>query len=151
MYPMLSGLSPLLPNGPAAHFRTASGTQMSMTVQDDGVGMHGNSVVSVAQTPKVTGQPIAVLQDELTASSGEAVLTAFRGLDPVASFGSDSAGYTSANTVYTLYDGAELVLTNSVYVDRDGVNLNEEPIRPDHPTDRAEEDAHQWLADTACE
>ncbi|PDP87251.1 hypothetical protein CQJ94_12195 [Glycomyces fuscus] len=151
MYPMLSGLSPLLPNGPAMHFRTASGTQTSVTVQDDGVGMHGSSVVSVAQTPKATGRPIAVLQDELTASSGEAVLTAFRGLDQVASFGSESAGYTSANSVHTLYDGAELVLTNSVYVDRDGVNLDEEPISPDHPTDEAEEDALRWLADTACE
>ncbi len=150
MYPMLSGLSPLLPNGTAMHFRTAFGAEMDVTVQDDGVGMNGNSIISVEEAPKVTDQPIALLQSERTASSGEAVLTAFRGLDPVESFGSDSAGYTSGNTVHTLYDGAELVLTNSVYVDRDGVNLDEKPIRPDHPTDAAEDDARQWLADADC-
>lgn len=150
MYPMLSGLSSLLPNGDAMQFRMASGAEMGVTVQDDGVGMHGNSMISVEETPKITDQPIALLQSERTASSAEAVLTAFRGLDSVESFGEDSAGYTSGNSVYTLYDGAELVLTNSVYVDRDGVNLNEEPIRPDHVTDAPEEDARRWLADADC-
>ncbi|GAA1103024.1 S41 family peptidase [Nocardiopsis metallicus] len=150
MYPMLSGLSALLPNGAAMQFRMAAGAEMGVTVQDDGVGMNGNSFISVEETPKITGQPIALLQSERTASSGEAVLTAFRGLDSVESFGEDSAGYTSGNSVHTLYDGAELALTSSVYVDRDGVNLKEEPIRPDHPTEAAEEDARQWLADADC-
>ncbi|WP_017582352.1 S41 family peptidase [Nocardiopsis valliformis] len=150
MYPMLSGLSSLLPNGAAMQFRMAAGTEMGVTVQDDGVGMNGNSVISVEETPKITDQPIALLQSERTASSGEAVLTVFRGLDSVESFGEDSAGYTSGNSVHTLYDGAELVLTSGVYVDRDGVNLNEEPIRPDHSTDAADEDARAWLADADC-
>jgi hypothetical protein len=150
MYPMLSGLSSLLPNGTAMQFRMASGAETAVSVQDDGVGMNGNSFISVEESPKITGQPIALLQSERTASSGEAVLTVFRGLDAVESFGEDSAGYTSGNSVYTLYDGAELVLTSSVYVDRDGVNLNEEPIRPDHSTDTADEDARAWLADADC-
>jgi len=56
------------------------------------------------------------------------------GDDTVRSFGADRAGCTSANSVYPLYDGALLVLTDSTYVDREGVNLAEEPIVADHRT-----------------
>lgn len=107
----------------------------------------------VGEREKVTEAPIAVLQDDMTASSGEAVVTAFRGLDGVESFGVPSAGYTSGNAVHRLYDGAILAMTTSVYVDRDGVSLDEKPIRPDHETsaEAAEETALEWLADQGCQ
>uniref|UniRef100_UPI000AE28285 S41 family peptidase n=1 Tax=Nocardiopsis listeri TaxID=53440 RepID=UPI000AE28285 len=96
---------------------------------------------------------IAVLQDDMTGSSGEAVVTAFRGLDGVESFSVPSAGYTSGNAVHRLHDGAMLAMTTSVYVDRDGVSLDEKPIRPDHETsaEAAEETALEWLADQGCQ
>ncbi|MBS3695697.1 S41 family peptidase [Rhodococcus qingshengii] len=106
MYPMLTGLATLLPNGTAMTFRTRE----AVDIADDGAGID-DVVVPIEGMPKVAGQPIAVLQDGDTASSGEAVLTAFRGLDNVRSFGSDSAGYSSANSVHPLYDGVRLVLT----------------------------------------
>lgn len=152
MYPMLSGLSPLLPNGTAMTFQTQSGQQTPVSIYDDGAGI-GTTAISVGQIDKVTGKPVAVLQDELTASSGEVVLTAFRGLQNVTSFGVPSAGYTSANAPHRLYDGAQIVLTGAVYVDRDGVNLNEDPIAPDQVTvaEQADETALEWLNNQGCD
>jgi carboxyl-terminal processing protease len=151
MYPMLSGVSALLPNGTAFTFRTRTGLSPSVDVHDDGVGV-GATTVSVGDQPKIMGKPVAVLQDTMTASSGEAVATAFRGLEHVESFGTTSHGYTSGNSSRTLFDGAEVILTESVYVDRNGVNLNEEPITPDHPTTTAaaHEQARQWLQQQNC-
>jgi len=151
MYPMLSGLAPLLPDGTAMTFRTRAGEDMPVTIFDDGAGM-GGTVISVGAVAKIADQPVAVLQDGDTVSSGEAVLTAFRGLDNTRSFGADSAGYTSANSVHPLYDGALLVLTDSTYVDRDGVNLAEEPVAADHRTssDGTEVAALEWLRDRGC-
>lgn len=151
MYPMLSGISALLPNGEAFSFATREGESSSVTVQDDGAGMGGTSV-SVGDQPKVTGAPIAVLQDERTGSSGEAVATAFRGLDQARSFGTPSAGYTSGNSIHGLYDGATLVLTGSVYVDRDGISLEEQPIDPDQTVDAGNADtaAAGWLGEQGC-
>ncbi|MDF1488646.1 S41 family peptidase [Tessaracoccus caeni] len=153
MYPMFSGLTQLLPDGPAMTFRTRDGVETEVTMNPDGVAVGGGATVhAVPEQSKVQGQPIAVLLDQDTASSGEAVATAFHGLDRVRSFGVPTAGYTSANSVLPLYDKALLVLTGAVYVDRDGVNLNEEPIVPDveaSPTTVLDE-ATGWLAEQGC-
>jgi hypothetical protein len=151
MYPMLSGVAPLLPDGPALTFRDRSGrTAVSVTVQADGAGLGGRTGTRVPEVPKVAGQPVAVLQDGRTGSSGEAVLAAFRGLPDVRTFGAPSAGYTSANTPYRLYDGAVLVVTESVYVDRDGTPLTEEPLAPDQEADDAAAAATAWLSERGC-
>lgn len=153
MYPMLSGLAQLLPDGPAMTFCMREGAGTEVVMNPDGVaGFGGQTVNPVPENPKIEGQPIAVLYDQNTASSGEAVATVFRGLDKVRSFGSATAGYTSGNSVMPLYDGASLVITGSVYVDRDGVNLNEEPMAPDvqvNPAD-APGAAREWLAEQGC-
>jgi len=152
MYPMLSGVSALLPDGPALTFRDRNGrTTAQVTVQADGAGLSGRTTTRVDRGHKVDG-PVALLQDERTASSAEVVLAAFRGLDHVATFGAPSAGYTSANTPYRLYDGAQLVVTESIYVDRDGTALDEQPLPADHPGPPADAPAAAltWLADHGC-
>ncbi|WP_307224514.1 S41 family peptidase [Microbacterium arborescens] len=140
MFPMLSGVTALLPDGPA------------LTVRSNGVALGGSVFVDVGDRRKATGVPIAVLQDEWTASSGEAVLASFRGLDGVRTFGAPSAGYTSANVSAVLYDGATLVLTESAYVDRTGRTYDEQSIEPDQPSaaSRSEGEARAWLRDQGC-
>lgn len=151
MYPMLSGVSALLPDGPALSFRTRSGDATTVTVQDDGVGLEGQTVVAVSSRGKITGAPVAVLQDAGTGSSAEAVVTAFRGIDGVRSFGSPTAGYTSANLPIPLADGARIILTQSIYVDRTGTEFPEVPISPDEaaPGD-AVEAARTWIGAQGC-
>lgn len=151
MYPMLSGLSPLLPDGEAMRFQPREGEGTAVEIFPTGAGA-GEPMVSIPEVAKVSGQPVALLQDDRTASSGEAVLTAFRGVENTRTFGADSAGYTSGNSIHELYDGAQMVLTNSVYVDREGTSLQEQPIPADEsvaPED-AERAAADWLAEQGC-
>ena len=89
--------------------------------------------------------PVAVLQEGMTASSGEAVLLCFKGMERVRFFGSDTAGYCSVNTVHNLYDGARIQLTVGSVVDRTGRIYCENPIPPDVVTDRPDEDAAAWI------
>lgn len=153
MYPMLSGVTSLLPDGPALSFRDRYGGDTVVSVRPNGVALGENVFVDVGDRTKVAGAPVAVLQDEWTASSGEAVLASFRGLDGVRTFGLPSAGYTSANVSVTLYDGAALVLTESTYVDRTGRDYDETSIDPDQPSAAsvAEDQARAWLSDQGCE
>ena len=122
-----------------------------MTSRAEGAGLNGRTITRTTQTSKVTG-PVAILQDDRTASSGEVLLTAFRGLDSVETFGTPTAEYTSANTPYRLFDGAQLVLTESIYVDRDDTPLCEEAIPADHPASADDTDsaAQAWLTDQGC-
>ncbi len=153
MFPMLAGVAPLLPDGPFLVFRSAQGDESTVSVKGGAIGFSaGAPMMSTTVKTKVSGKNIAVLYDQLVASSGEAVATAFRGLPNVRSFGSPTAGYTSGNSVLAMPDGARVVLTQGVYVDRTGVNLNEQPIQPDVVVEPASADAaaKAWLAETSC-
>lgn len=152
MGPMLTALEPLLPNGKAMSFRLPGGGDSPVTIQDDGGGIGGKTQVSVPGVPKVTGQPIAVLYDERTASSGEVAAAVFLGLDDVESFGTPTAGYTSANSPIPMADEAVLVITSMIYADRNGRSLEEMPIQPDHATSAADAPAAatEWLQSLGC-
>lgn len=143
MGPMVAGLSPLLPDGPALHFVFKN--------NETAVNVDGNSV-SGGGTPSTTEggkweTPVAVLVDGETASSGEATMLAFRGLDYSSSFGAPTAGYASANTIYDFPDGSALMLTIAKDKARTGEEFSEDPIQPDVVTDQPEQDARGWLAE----
>ena len=138
MGPMYAGLSPLLPDGTALSFVSRMGTT--------DVVIDGNSVTG-GGTPTTTSGgkldvPVAVLTDGVTASSAEATLLAFRGLDNVRTFGEPTAGYASANTVIDYPDGRSLMLTTAKDKARTGEEFAEDPIAPDAP----ESELDSWLA-----
>ncbi|MGX4762700.1 S41 family peptidase [Corynebacterium minutissimum] len=138
MGPMYAGLSPLLPDGTALSFVSRMGTT--------DVVIDGNSVTG-GGTPTATSGgklevPVAVLTDDETASSAEATLLAFRGLDNVRTFGEPTAGYASANTVIDYPDGRSLMLTTAKDKARTGEEFAEDPIAPDAP----ESELDSWLA-----
>lgn len=152
MYPMIAGVAALLPDGPAMSFESRTGEAQVVQIGGGGLGFGAGPVLKTDVLDKVSGQHVAVLYDGLTASSGEAVATVFRGLEGVRAFGTPTAGYSSANSGIKLPDGALLVLTQGVYVDRAGVNLNEEPIQPDELTSAADAPAaaQAWLRQGSC-
>ena len=138
MGPMYAGLSPLLPDGTALSFVSRMGTS--------DVVIDGNSVTG-GGTPTTTSGgklevPVAVLTDDETASSAEATLLAFRGLDNVRTFGEPTAGYASANVVLDYPDGRSLMLTTAKDKARTGEEFAEDPIAPDAP----ESELDSWLA-----
>jgi C-terminal processing protease CtpA/Prc len=142
--PMICALSPLLPDGPLLGTRYASGQMNTMTLANGAFSGGSGMTVESFKMPETI--PIAILTDEWTGSSGEAVLLAFRGLENVRSFGSPTAGYASTNTIFRLYDGTQIVLTVGADVAlRTGEVFCEEPIPPDVLTDSPEQEAAAWI------
>ncbi|MCR4859115.1 MAG: S41 family peptidase, partial [Bacteroidales bacterium] len=141
MYPMIAALSPLLPNGVILRFKTRSRALpifLEYVMQEAGL-----AAGDIRKFPSDT--PTAILTDGRTASSGEATLLCFRGLDNVRTFGAPSAGYASANIVQPLADGYSLVITTSCDMARTGEVFCEDPIEPDVKTETPLEDAVNWI------
>lgn len=149
MYPMLAGVSPLLPDGPAFYFQFAAG---DMPVEVEGNSVSGAGM-SLSEPAGKWEAPVAVLVDDRTGSSGEATMLAFRGLDRSSSFGSPTAGYASSNSVFDFPDGTVLVITQAWDRARTGEVFGEDPVPPD--TDARLENtmpaAKEWLrAEHSC-
>lgn len=89
--------------------------------------------------------PVALLTDDWTGSSGEAVLICFRGLPNTRTFGSPTAGYCSCNQPFALPEGSQLVLTIGEDIARTGESFCDDPIAPDVLTETPFENAMEWL------
>ncbi|WP_342318809.1 S41 family peptidase [Corynebacterium mayonis] len=146
MGPMVAGVSPLLADGPVLSFVSRMGTT-DVTVEGNSVSGGGTPITTHGGKREV---PVAVLVDATTASSAEATMLAFRGLEHSRSFGEPTAGYASANVVIELYDGAVIMITTAKDKARTGEEFSEDPIRPDVLTDDAESEAINWLTTLGC-
>lgn len=148
--PMLAGLSPVLPDGTTMEWVYPAGSS-PVTVDGNSVTGGGSAVTAVT-----TGKhevPTAVLADARTASSGEAALLAFHGLDHARTFGTETAGYTSANIAFSMPDGAEVMITVAGDRDRTGAEYFNDPVIPDEPTAvsaDAAPAAREWLTTQGC-
>ncbi len=137
MYPMIAAVHRFIDDDDILRFRTRKRTQwilLSYVVQ--GTGVEHMSRIEC---------PVAILTNEWTASSGEATLLCFRGLDYVRVFGSPTAGYASANQPFPLPGGDQLILTTGCDVARTGEVFCDDPIDPDVLTDTPLEDALLWI------
>ena len=140
MYPMLAGLSSLLPDEDLFQFVEKNGSKSAVSRSDV------LQQLGLDQTDeKAKKVPIAVLTNERTGSSGEMTVLAFKGLENVKIFGQPTASYTTGNNYYQLYDGAVLLLTTSSILDRTGKLYENEAIQPDVLTDQPLEEAESWL------
>jgi C-terminal processing protease CtpA/Prc len=143
-WPMLAGLGPLLGNGVHGYF--VSSTEKIPFSYNDGTMMQGKYVrctVSDPYTMSPSKRTIVVLTGPNTASAGEIVALAFKGIDNVYLFGQPTAGLTTANATYKLSDGSVLVLTVCKEADRNG-KIYEGKIHPDKfiaPASNAGKDA----------
>jgi carboxyl-terminal processing protease len=126
MWPMLTGIGPVLGDGVVGSFVAADGN-MNWFYQDGKTGTRsaaGLETVSLAleDAPVLMAPtaPVAVLVDSSTASSAEAITIAFHGRPNTRFFGSPTAGKSTAVQPYKLEDGAELYLTTAIDADRTG-------------------------------
>jgi carboxyl-terminal processing protease len=132
-WPMLVAVGPLLGNGRAGSFKSASPTLVPFGYTDGHawVGRDTLAHTSGSEYKLRSGDaPVAILTDATTASAGEAIAIAFRGSARYRSFGSHTAGVPSANRGFPLPDGAYVVVTEARDVDRRGV-VYTEAIEPD--------------------
>lgn len=151
MGPMVAGLSALLPDGELLWF-DGRGYSTAVTLTGGSI-QGGGSAITVDGGPKAE-IPVAVLVDGGTASSGEATMLAFRGLDGSRSFGAPTAGYASANVVHEFPGGAKLMLTMAKDRDRTGAVHMDDPVQPDEVTGPSPGDAETaalaWLSTRGC-
>ena len=141
MGPMITAVSPLLPDGIVLKFKSRKRTTP--------IGLK-NLTYTYNIVPENFGKfpsstPVAILTNGMTGSSGEATLLCFRGLDNTRTFGSPSAGYASGNVTHTLSDGYRFAITRSCDVARTGEIFCDDPIEPDVATETPLEDAIGWI------
>jgi C-terminal processing protease CtpA/Prc len=154
MWPMLAGLGPVVGPGRLGAFVDASGDRQPWFYEEGRAGvvaLGGWYKVGAADVETAPHRfdpphpPVAVLTDDRTASSGEAVAVAFRERPNARSFGAPTMGLTTGNQLLRLADGARLFVTSSVYADRTG-RVYGGPLVPDVLTTEPEADARTWLA-----
>ena len=171
MGPMLAGLSPLLGEGFTIPAIAGPGIEGAVFRIEHGkmVGyLPGSSEpVPMDDLPVWPRQgdlafaPVAVLLDQATASSGEAVAVALRGRPRTRFFGERTFGVASANQDLPLSDGVTLHVTIALLKDSSG-RTYPEGIEPDSPVasgpgdaadpdDAVVEQAKLWLSnEEAC-
>lgn len=137
MYPMIAAVHRFLPDDIILQLRTR---RYNMEINVDYV-----TRVAKVERQAAIDCPVALLTDEWTGSSGEAVLLSFRGIENTRTFGSSTAGYASCNQPFKLPDGSQLVLTTGTDVARTGEVFCDDPIQPDMLTETPLEDALEWL------
>lgn len=153
MYPMIAGLGALIGEGELGSFKDAAGHTTTWYYQDGQAG-EGNVPHAKVSHPEFLFDPdetpVAVFIGPQTASSGEATAISFRGRPNTLFFGKPSYGLTTGNDVFTLSDGAIIILTTVVELDRTGQEYGGK-IVPDVDTSNAESEAIEWLlAQPAC-
>lgn len=143
MGPMATAVSSLLPDGELVYYHYRS-YDIPVTLKNGVVSNAGTGGKSLYPDEKLN-VPVAILTDDMTASSGEALTLCFRGLERTRTFGAPTAGYTSVNMLYNMYDGAQMYLTVAFDKARTGEIFKETPIEPDVATDSPLEAALEWL------
>lgn len=132
-WPMLAGLGPLLGDGVCGYFIYNDHRRSSWFYQNGKSGIDSMAIVSVSKKPYTlinNLNPVAVLTGNHTISSGEIIATAFRKKNNFRSFGESTFGLSTGNATYVLSDSSMVVLTTSIYADRQG-NILGGKIEPD--------------------
>ncbi|MCX2952069.1 S41 family peptidase [Lentzea sp. NEAU-D7] len=156
MHPMLAVVAPLLGDGERGRFVSAHG-ETSWGIRRGHVYNGARTAYRWHRVPAARNQPVAVLVDGGTASSGEAVLISFLGAEDTKTFGRPTAGYATANETFGLPDGARLAITTALMADRTGRTYGNTPIAPHtlvdtddtNDADDALDAAIEWLAGRA--
>lgn len=155
-WPMLAGIGPLLGEGNCGYFHTPNQKKKHLAWFYR-AGKSGEGKATIAEVSRKPYQlqnhlpNLAVLTGPMTASSGEVVTVAFRKRPNTRSFGEPTAGLSTGNQNYKLSDGAMILLTTSVYADRE-MTLYGHKIIPDELVEGSSEEndlalkaAIRWL------
>lgn len=150
MWPMIAGVGPILGEGRVGYFIDPVGVE-SVWEYRDGASWENGSPAQRVDTPyrlRHESPRVAVLVDNGTTSSGEAVLVAFERRPDSRSFGTAATcGLSTANELYVMSDGASLYLTVSVMADRTKFMYGAQIAPDEYLTDpkEVEQRAVAWL------
>lgn len=122
MWPMLAGIGPVLGEGEvgANVYPNRVKPKWYYSAGKAGASNQVFTAVPEAYRLKVAKPAVAVLTGKMTASSGEAIVIAFRGRPRTRSFGQPTFGVSTSNQPFSLSDGSILNLTTAAMADRTG-------------------------------
>lgn len=133
MWPMIAGLGLLLENGVQGYFIDPDGNNTSWSFEKGTVFLGKIRMAENEQLrSSVTKQKIAVLINNRTASSGEAIAVLFKGYPNTRFFGSPTFGVSTGCAPFRLSDGSRLNLATSIFADRNKIRYGKS-ILPDVP------------------
>lgn len=139
MWPMLLAIGPILGEGTVGYFFYPDSSFYTWNYKNGKVfdenGIWGQ--VSNTYSLRSPNPYVAILTDNITASSGEAVAIAFKGRDKAKSFGKQTFGVSTSNRMHTLSDGSRINLTESVFADRNKIKYGRS-VYPDVACDEKE-------------
>lgn len=120
-YPMYAAISPFLDHIKVIGMKDAKGklsyfSYKNGRLYEDNKVMHRFNITKLKLKP--LKEPIAILINKGTASSGEFAAIAFANQQNVSFIGENTAGLTSANQEHKLADGAFIALTEGNTIDR---------------------------------
>jgi C-terminal processing protease CtpA/Prc len=118
MWPMVLGLSPLIGTDVVPGYFKAAGSTNASSWKI--TSPFNNITLAAPYQLKNANAKIAVLYGKRTASSGEMTAITFIGKQNARSFGTLTAGYTTANAIYNLSEGNIFVMASSYSLDRNG-------------------------------
>jgi len=113
MFPMISGLGPLLDIGNLGYF-VKDGINSPWQLTENGMGVMVKNPYKI----KNKNTKIAVLIGPNTGSSGEMTAVSFIGQQNTKLFGEPTGGYLTGNQMFNLSDGSNLYLATSYTADR---------------------------------
>ena len=120
MWPMLLGIGPILGDGTSGYFVNCDknyerwGYSKGKAFMDTTIVIQTDSIYQL----KNKNKKIAILINNKTASSAEAIAVAFIGLPNTRFFGKATRGLTTGNSTIMLSDSSRIFLTTVVYADR---------------------------------
>ncbi len=123
MYPMMLGTQPVIGKGIVGYFHRSPGDSTAWVLGEYELLFDENSILNIESLDTCSTSPdlkVAVLINEFTISSGEALAVALRGIPNSVFIGKPSQGATTANQTFPLSDKAMLFLTGAIYADRTG-------------------------------
>ena len=148
MWPMLTGVGPILGNGTSGYFVDADQNETPWGFDDGMSILNGTTVIELENSyTLINPNPkVAVLLDNGVASSGEAIAVSFINRPNTRTFGSATCGLSTANQSFVLSDGARLLLTVGYFADRD-LNIYGEEIDPEMTTsvESTLDEAINWI------
>jgi carboxyl-terminal processing protease len=150
MVPMLVAVSPILGEGVLGYFFYPDSSFYTWNNKNgylyDENGMWWEHSTNTYHL-KSPNPYVAILTDNITASSGEAVAIAFKGRNKTKSFGLPTFGVSTSNRSHTLSDGSRINLTECVFADRNKQRYGSS-VYPDVVCDEIKtlEEAINWIS-----
>ncbi|VXC33444.1 conserved hypothetical protein [Flavobacterium sp. 9AF] len=149
MWPMLVCIEPILGNGIVGYFQDSNSHYQSWKLLN-GKAYLNDTIVQTLQKELILLKDknpfVAVLINNKTASSGEAIAVAFKGREKTRFFGNNTFGVSTGCKSYTLSDGSRINLAISTFIDRNK-KIYGTTITPDEKCNEKEtiEKAIQWI------